>query len=126
MSLLLSLGNPYETATPIVFGDGLQAVRYDMSNVTLPPREPIFGAIVTHTTDVIVPVKLFLVPDSFRWQSPDNGLVVWDCVPVLGPPPGPPASVPEPAYGSWLGILLLIAVSLFCLQRSDRKKWGGE
>jgi hypothetical protein len=112
MSLLLSLGNPYESATPIAFGDGLNAIRYDISDVTLPrvDQQPIYGAIVTHTTEAPVPQGLYAVRDtSFYWQSPDSGHVTWVCI---GTPPEPPVSIPEPGSKSFciLAVLLLAVV----------------
>jgi hypothetical protein len=122
MSLLNHLQNPYESATPVTFGDGLNAIRYDISDLTLPrvDQQPIYGAIITHTTEAPVPQGLYAVQDtSFYWRSPDNGVVTWVCI---GVPPEPPVTtVPELNTGYLLaGCLALLAlyIALRCACRS--------
>jgi hypothetical protein len=132
MSLLNHLQNPYEDATYIVFGDNQIAVKYTISDATLTAAnyEPIYGAIITHTTEAPVPQGLYAVSEkpqhisdnSFYWRSPDNGHVTWVCI---GVPPEPPVSIPEPSAKSYCILaVLLLAVVLVIRGLGSNRGWA--
>lgn len=104
-SLILVAGNPYETATEIVFGPGLvlRAVRYDMSDPSLPfeSYHHMWGGV---STEAAVQLNVGYGGDAGGWR------------------PDIRAPIPEPAY--WLTMLLVLAVILVTALRRSRPKWG--
>lgn len=126
MSRLQSNGNPYEFIAYVSYGDNQPAVRYEISDVSLNVfnYEPIYGAIITHTTEAPVPQGLYLseIAHGFRWVYPSHGPVVWPCIPVIGVPPEPPVNpTPEPA-SRWFVILAFLLIGLRLLIRGLRKQ----
>ena len=149
MSLLNNQQNPYETSFVVTFNGGQQtAVQYFMSDPTLNLMnyEPLYGAVLkTPEVHITPPPSLFLASiearpgdwltrlpvgpplkprdDSFYWQYPAHGPVVWPGVVQCDNPGGGGAGTetPEPSY-FFILLVLLVAISAWKIIEKELKE----